>query len=280
MSTTANYTADWLGHALTAIGMIISVGVVLFQLGKQHKSSLKLQRNNAKEELKLKVYEHLGSKVQAFADAEIEAGSYANKIWRELDSQVWSAGVGLKRSTTDLRADKLSSLHYAASGALIDLILAVETWEIAFPAAELFRAAFSSANHDVEEAFGPIYQDAIRLLPTDLGDKGLHVPPLPSAEALENFKMQVDSYTDARTTLRTYTHDLVVESQNLLLSKLFKKRVEIRKPIDPSYKVITASNTEALMHYFRTETASGKSWQETIARVREKVKEKGREPVA
>lgn len=280
MSANASGSMDWLGHALTAIGMIVSVGIVLLQLGKQHKSSLKLQRNNAKEELKLRVYEILGAKAQAFADAELEANSYASSILRELDSHVWSAENGLNRQTTELRADRLSKLHYAASGALTDLILAIESWEIAFPAAELFRAAFSSANHDVEESFHPLFQDAIRFLPTDLGELGLHVPPLPTSDGLDDFKQKVDAYSEARTTLRTYSHDLVVESQNLLLSKLFKKRVEVRKPIDPSYKVITASNTVALMQYFKTETPAGKSWQETITRVRENVKNQGRDPAA
>lgn len=278
--STIERAADLVGYALTAVGMIASVGIVLFQLGRQHKSSLKLQRNNAREQLKLRVYELLIEKAHVFADTELDAGSYANSIYRELESRNWAAGAGLNRETTDLRADRLSTLHHAASSSLVDLIVAIETWEIAFPAAELFRTALSSANHDVEETFSPLFNEAIRLLPTDLGEKGLHVPPLPSVAKLEELKVLTASYTDARSTLRTYTHDLVVEAQNLLLSKLFKRRVGIRKPIDPQYKVITASNSEELMRHFKTETASGRGWQDTIDRVRESVRSRGREPAA
>lgn len=271
---------DWLGHALTAIGMIASVGIVLYQLGRQHKSSLKLQRSNAKEALKLRVYETLGEKARAFSDAEREATSYASSIPRELDSRVWAASEGLKREATNLRAEKLSQLHYNSSAALTDLIFAIEAWEIAFPAAELFRVAFASANHDVEQAFHPLFLEAVRLLPTDLGELGLHVPPLPTAQKLEELKALAAAYSESSTTLLTYVHDLTVESQNLLLSKLFKRRVEARKPIDPSYKVISASNADALMQYFKTETPSGKSWAETIDGVRRAVKEQGKEPAA
>lgn len=278
--TTTEAAGEWIGYALTAIGMVASVGVVLYQLGKQHKSSLKLQRNNAREELKLRVYELLNEKAQAFADAELEAGSYASSIHRELDSRTWAASVGLDRETTELRAEQLSKLHYTASSSLTDLMVAIETWEIAFPAAELFRTALSSANHDVEESFSPLFQETIRLLPTDLGERGLHVPPLPSAGKLEELKNLTASYSNARSTLRTYTHDLVVEAQNLLLSKLFKRRVNIREPIDPQYKVITASNSDELMRHFKTETASGKNWQETIERVRDDVRSQGKEPRA
>ena len=258
--------------------MILSVGIVLIQLGRQHKSSLELQRDNAKEELKLRVYESLGIKAQAFSDAEMEAGLYARSIWQDLDSQVWSADVGLKRSIIKLRVDELSKLHFTASAALTNLIYSMEYWEIAFPASKLFRVAFFSANHDVDEAFHPLHDDAIRLLPADLGDDRVHVPALPTAERLVELKSKVDAYLEARATLRAYTHDLTVESQNLLLSNLFKNQVEIRTPFDPSYKVITASNTEALICHFLTETDSGRAWQASIDRARETTSAKDVKP--
>ncbi len=280
MCAISSNAGNWVGYALTAVGMIISVGVVLYQLGKQHKSSLKLQRSNAKEELKLRVYEAISEKALAFAEAELEAGSYARSITHELESHVHASSTGFEPSITELRADRLSQLHYIASSALTDLIVAIENWEIAFPAAELFRVALSSANHDVEETFHSLFQNALPLLPTDLGEKGLHVPPLPATKKLEELKEKSKTYSEARTTLRTYTHDLTVEAQNLLLSKLFKRRVNIRRPIDPSYKVVTASDTDALMHYFQTETTGGRAWEEAKSRVRKAMREQGKNPAA
>jgi hypothetical protein len=269
---------DWVGYVIAVIGLVVSIGLVLYQLGKQHKSSLQLQRSNAREALKLKVYEVLNKKVREFSRASSEARSYAESIPRELESQITSFNIGLKRSTITLRADQLSKVHYHASSLLTTLIIEIESWEIAFPASKLFRVALISANRDIEDAFHPLFSDSLCVLPTDLGDKGIHVPQPPTPEQLEKLKAECSAYTDARTTLITYTHDLVVEAQNILLAELFDRRVEIRRPIDPIYKVITASNTEALMKYFHTETASGKSWQEAKQKARDAFGQRTQEP--
>lgn len=269
---------DWVANALTAIGMIASVGVVLYQLGKQHRSSLRLQRNNAREALKLRVYELLGEKAQAFSDAESEAASYARAIIREFESASWAARIGLPSDTTALRAQQLSMLHFAASSALTELIVTIENWEIAFPAAELFRIAFSSANQDIEETFSPFFSAVLRYLPMDLPDGTVINSALPSAEQIDELKKLLEAYTEARATLRSYTHDLVVEAQNLLLSKLFKRRVKIRKPIDMAYKVVTAADADDLMHYFKNETPAGREWADASRRVRERLLGEGREP--
>lgn len=270
--------ADWAAVGITTIGMIVSVGIVLYQLGKQHKGSLKLQRSNAREALKLRVYELLGEKARLFSDADSEAGSYARSIIRELESASWAAQIGLPRETSSLRAQQLSKLHYEASSALTELIVTTENWEIAFPAGELFRVAFSSANYDVEDTFTPLFREAVRLLPVDMPDGSTISQALPRAENMAEVKVLVEAYGEARTTLRTYTHDLVVEAQNLLLSKLFKSRVKIRSPIDPAYKVVTAADKEALMNYFRAETAAGKSWEEAQRGVRERLLAEGQVP--
>lgn len=269
---------DWIGYVIAVIGLIVSISLVLYQLGKQHRSSLQLQRDNAREALKLRIYEVLNTKVREFSRASSEARSYADAIPRELESQISSFRLGLKRSTSNLRADQLSKAHYRASSLLTGLIIEIESWEIAFPASKLFRVALVSANRDVEDTFHPFFSDSICVLPTDLGEKGTHVPQLPTVEQLEKLKAECLAYDDARTTLVTYTHDLVVEAQNILLTELFDRRVEIRQPIDPRYKVITASNTDTLMKYFQTETASGKSWQEAQQRVRETLNQRGQEP--
>jgi len=267
----AGTAADWAANALTAVGMIATVGIVLYQLGKQHRSSLKLQRSNAKEALKLRVYELLVEKAQAFSEKDSEAASYARSITREFESAHWAAGIGLPRETTSLRAQQLSKLHYEASGALVELTVAIEVWEIAFPAAELFRVAFSSASRDIDEAFNPFFNEALRHLPTDLLDGTVINQSPPTEGRLEQLRTLQSAYLEARTTLRTYTHDLVVEAQNLLLAKLFKRRVKVRNPIDPAYKVITAADTTSLMKYFKEETLAGREWEEANQRVRESV---------
>jgi len=244
MSIAITSSNDWIGHGIAAAAIIVSVAAMLWQLGKQHKSSLKLQRNNAREELKLQIYERLSDKVRAFEKVQRDASSYADSILRGLESHMHAISVGAKWPETKLRADQLLDVHYKASSALTDVFVAIENWEIAFPAAELFRIAFSSANHDVEMAFHPMFFECMKVLPTDLGQAGTHVPALPTVEKLEELKQKTKAYTGARSTLAMYAHDLIVEAQNLMLSKLFKGRVKRRNPIDPSCKVVTATDTK------------------------------------
>lgn len=270
--------ADWAAVGITAIGMIVSVGIVLYQLGKQHKGSIKLQRSNAREALKLRIYELFNEKVRAFSDADLEVGSYARSVMYEVQAACTATQMGRSREEPALRTEQLAKLHHNASSALIDLIFTLENWEVAFPASELFRVAFSWANHDVEEAFTPFFRLILPLLPVDMPDGTTIYRPDQNADKVAEIEALVEKYEEARTTLRTYTHDLVIEAQNLLLSKLFKRRVKIRKPIDPTYRVIAAADTEALLNYFKTETAGGRLWEKSKNNVKERLLAEGRIP--
>ena len=261
-------TPDWVGNVLTAVGVIASVGLVLYQLGRQHSSSLKLQRSNAKDELKLKIYESLIAKARAAMNASNEAISYARSIPWEIESRRFREADGVAGKPTTLRAEELSRLHYKSAGKLVELIFEIEKWEIAFKAGPVFRYAFSAANHDAGQALHPFYTLALRLLPVDLAEHGLHVPPSPSDEVLEELKEKFNAYSDAETTVVCYITDLVTESQNLLLSKLFKRRLSPRKPLDPQFKVITLQDAPRLIEYFRTQTDAGKRMREAENRVR------------
>lgn len=255
-------SVDWVSPVMSAIGLIVSVGIVLYQLGRQHKSSLELQRSNSREALKLRIYEIFIEKAKAFAEAELRASSYARSMQRDLESAKFAIEIGLRPQVSMIRAAEFSRLNYEAARSLTEVIFSIEQWEVAFESGELFRIAFSSATHDIDDAFLPLYHEAIRIFPTDLPSGGTVDQPLPDAERLAAFSRLVDDYTEVRSTLRTYTHDLVVDAQNTLLSELFNRQVAYRNPIDPRFKVLRSKDKEELIRYFQTETAAGRSWQE------------------
>lgn len=58
-----------IGHALTIIGIVGAAVMVVWQLGRQHRSSLLLQRENARNKLKLQLHEQLVLKVRKLSDA-------------------------------------------------------------------------------------------------------------------------------------------------------------------------------------------------------------------
>lgn len=73
-------TVDLIGHGLTVIGIIGAAVMVVWQLGRQHRSSLLLQRDNAREELKLPQHKVLIQRMRKLSPANVKAGLYAFMI--------------------------------------------------------------------------------------------------------------------------------------------------------------------------------------------------------
>lgn len=49
----------------------------------------------------------------------------------------------------------------------------------------------------------------------------------------------MERYKEAMDVIVNYVDDLTIESQNNLLSGLFERRLAVRQPIDPRYRVIS-----------------------------------------
>jgi hypothetical protein len=265
---------NWLGYALTGLGLFISVWLVLLQLGRQHRSSLKLQRKSAREELKLKVYETLSAKAQAFSEANTQLSTYVRMIPFALESYAAQVREGID-PRMDREAAHLLELSTACGTALVELVVAIEAWEIAFPSAKLFKTALGCGQHDVDASFHPFFVAVLPFLSSDIRP----LPPAVEAEQLDAIKGQANSFLQALDEIRCYSYDLTVEAQNQLLSKLFKRKVEVRQPIDPACKVITFENAEALMRYFVEESEAGRGNLSAQEEVRQHVRQRGEVPL-
>ena len=270
---------DLIGYGITFLGIIVAAGVVVWQIGRQHKDSLALQRDNAREELKLRVHGLLVQRIRKLSDANVSAGMYAFMIPMTLETIQEQFARGLPPSSVRQRAIEFSRLHDEASQAVVELLWDFEAWSIAFPGLEVFRAALHSANHDAREAYFPLFNQLLIALPMDPPeDAPPEVPrpvgglPLPlSGVEMARLKVLVDRYKWAMDDISNYVYDLTIESQNNLLSGLFEHRVPQRQPIDPRFRVISTDpvKTKELLYYFENETSWGKEKRETEARVRD-----------
>ena len=92
-----------IGHVLTFFGLVAAAGTVAWQLRRQHKSSLTLQRDNSREALKLRIYETLVAKVRALSDANIAASMYAFGIPYALESYRGELAAGYQPSPVKQR---------------------------------------------------------------------------------------------------------------------------------------------------------------------------------
>ncbi|MDC8447931.1 MAG: hypothetical protein LV473_06210 [Nitrospira sp.] len=267
---------DLIGHALTIIGIVAAAATVILQLGRQHKSSLQLQRDNAREELKLRLHEMLTQKVRKLSTATTQTATYVRMIPFNVENFQRQLAQGLHPAPIKDRAQEFSRLHTEVSNALIELIYEFEAWSIAFPGIEVFQVALNAAIHDARERFTSLFTALLRVLPMDLTDnmpQGLPnpmVPPPITDHEYEQLMRLVEHYNEALYDIQSYIHDLTIESQNNLLSGLFERCVPLRQPIDPKSKVITTHPEKAggLLRYFENETPWGKSKQAAEARAK------------
>jgi hypothetical protein len=255
---------DLIGHILGFLGLIAAAGTVVWQMRQQHKSSLALQRENAREALKLRIYETLVQRIRTLSDANIAASMYAFGILPAIESFQREQAAGYQPSPIKQRAPTFSDLHFKAEGHLAELIVEFESWSIAFPGLNVFQVALNATACDVRQSFPPLYSALLRILPMDPppGETGkptiIHPPPSP--EVFSALKGLIEKYKGAMDEIGCYIHDLTIEAQNNLLHGLFEGRVPPRQPLDPRHKVISTDPEKAqeLIRYFETETPWGK----------------------
>ena len=259
-------SVDLFGHLLTLIGIIVGAIVVVWQIGRQHRSSLELQKRNSQEALKLEIYKTLTLRLRDVTRTNVTAMMYAVNIPSRIEIFQNSIKKNIPLLFPRERAIEFSNLHSAANDALIALIQEFEAWSIVFPEFELFQTALNSANHDARNTSNELFNRFILTLPTDPPqDAPPEVPrPIPgspvSSDQLSELESLVEEYRRAMDEIGCYVIDLQIEAQNKLLSGLFEYRVPRRKPLDPKLKVLSTepAEMERLMSYFLNETSWGK----------------------
>lgn len=260
------------GHGLTLIGLFSAAGTIAWQLAKQHKNSLALQRENAREALKLQVYEKLIPQIRKASHCICGSGMYAFTIPIHLDIYFSQQSSGFSPNPVTDRAQELLRLHGEASSSLVELIEEFESWGIAFPGIEVFQVALNVVSFDMRESFHELHTALLPALPFDIPmspgssvTMGSTRQPSLLPGQLESLKSLVDRYKAATDDAASYLYDLTIEAQNNLLSNMFQRRLPPRNPLDPSCKVISTQPkaAEQLMHYFETETPWGMAKRST-----------------
>ena len=272
--------AELISDGLKVLGLIAAAGTVAWQMSKQHKNSLTLQRENAREALKLRIYETLVQRIRTLSDANIEAAMYAFGILPAIESVQREQAAGYQPAPIKQRVPTFSDLHFKAERHLVELIVEFECWSIAFPGLNVFQIALNAVAYDVRQSFPPLFSALLDILPMDppptQTGKPTIVHPPPSPEVFLALKRLIEEYKEAMYEIGCYIQDLTIEAQNNLLHGLFEGRVPPRKPLDPRHKVISTvpKKAQLLIRYFETETPWGKNQAVINAEVIAEVKAK------
>ena len=273
VSQSALRNAIELGAPLAAI--VIATLMIVWQMGKQHRSSLDLQRENTRAELRADIYSTLIDGINRAASAQIDASNYVRFLPVSIRTYRDQIGLGMNPLPVKERSLEIRRRHYEMTTSVIKLLGVFESYAIAVPEFGVFHDAFNSAIHDVGQAFDPLFQGTLRILPIDAPtaqDAGrtandqvpvpAHVPAPLTDNEFQELDQLVERYLDAASDVACYIYDLRVEAQNELLSELYpNQRAPRRQPPDPRYRVIAIENAEELRTYFRDETPWGRDTQ-------------------
>lgn len=259
----------WIGDLITLLGILVGIVIVIYQLGRQHRNELKLQRENYGEQLRLSIYQQFSRIMDAAVHKQIDSYLYASRILIHVQTYCDAVKKGGSHSPLKDRTEELSKLHYDLLKTVVEVIFLIERNQIVDPRLNIFRIAISAAHHDMMETFRPLFLFLLKILPYEIsrpdGSNIIVNVINPSDDQINELERLLAAYTAANFDMGCYLHDLSVELQNTLLSNLFPNKVPRRKPLDPKFKVISTEQDEIerLQKYFEEETDWGKTKKRT-----------------
>jgi hypothetical protein len=236
----------WLEPILTLVGIISGSLIVIWQIARQHRYSLLLQKNNMKDQLRLEVYKEFAERMEkAVKDVSLSMArvdSLPNSL--KFQQEIYSI-LQIQLKTTSERSTTLYELYNTANVSIISLIALMEKYEIAMPNFKQFITAFIDHNHVFREAFNTYYQEIRKFLPIDVpedevekvGQKVL-VPRQLDEGRLAKLESLAERYQKACVDFQAYFIDLRIALQNHLLGSLFDHRLPARKPNKPGKTVL------------------------------------------
>lgn len=258
----------WLERLIDLLGIFLGVAAIMYQMHRQHRSNLKLQRNNFKEKLRLEIYQGLIKGMDDTVNILSKASAKSSNIPISLEAYCNQLKAGIKPALPRYRALDFSETHHALIKSVAKLLHIFERYTIAIPNFRIFQIGFSSAIHDTSEAYNPFSQKLFDYLPIDIQESdpkpsspSVIVRAIPNDEELKNISDLGQKYNNTLVVIVGFLHDLTVEAQNILLGSLFDNRVPPRHPLDPKVVVITTDkeSMEKLNKYFNEETSWGKN---------------------
>ncbi len=272
--TTVESRPWWVGDLLTVISIFVGAALIIFQLNRQHKNDIETQKENNRDQLRLEIYQEFSECLDNANNKTSDAGMFAFLLTSNIYNYAHQINLGINTPPLKYRANEFSDLHYSSNTSILRLIKLIEKYEIVSPELEIFKIALNVASHDITEAFMPLFQFLLRILPMNItdahGNNQITNVITPTQDQMDELQRLVNNYKDGHDDLGGYLYDLNLELQILFLSRLFENKVKIREPIDPNIKVVSTDPVEIvkLKRYFEEETPWGINKNEVEEQVR------------
>jgi hypothetical protein len=239
----------WVDSLATVAGIAIGAWMIVWQ-----------QRDSKRSELKLTLFEELRAGLKRASEAASKASMYAFNA--RMNVLLYRAAIarGEHLLPATCRFPAFMPLHSEACNRIADLQILLEGHDIVSKDFELFRQALGCTASDANDVYMKMVPFLIRTWPIDL-PAGTKVPEA-SDKDIEMMEKGCLAYWEVLTTITSFVYDISIESQNLLLGGIFRRRASPRTPADPRIWVLRTNDRAYLQklqkHFFVDHPAAAK----------------------
>ncbi len=253
------------------ITTFVGFGVLVYQVHKGFENSFALKNREIKDAYHKELHEKIEIAISNLHETTSTMSSCLLSIKIAFGNYADMQASGIANPIMSVDSSEQVRLKSAEMGeAIFQVLGTIEKYEIVEPKLNIFKIAFSSYHHDYSKIFhGRLYRNLLPVLPFSLSDGTCKPFVMPNEERLKTLIKDLDAAYESISNIKMVIYDLRIEIQNLLLSELFDRKLELRKPIDPKIKVISSQSYDELNQYFEKETNYGKSNSDAVNRVLE-----------
>ena len=222
------------------VGFVAGIGVVWWQLRKQRQ----LQKENHLIQIRREIYKEITDQMELSSPSGISV-TLDILIGLLEKSRKKKAETG-KYQPPPMSVESIVDDFKRVQSKLFGVSGTIEKYEIISENQPLFRRALVAKISELSNSFMPI----IFLLPYLLISKdGISDPEkllVPNETDLADIQEKIERFKEVSWDIIGFLYDIQVEAQNILLGTLFKKKLEVRKPLDQRCMVLTSQDSQQL----------------------------------
>ena len=256
----------------TIAAACLAAFVVMLQIGSQARNAIRQNKENEALKLKLGIYQHILTVCKSAEDGEAAYSTFVRMFENSIANFANMQARGIAPSLPKARFPELIKLNDEYSRGAIQMMTALENYEIIDPRMKIFRIAIGAALNDAREAYSSYVSKCMHMMPADqpAPAEGTYPWKLPSESAQKLLQLETHILLGKISRLGNVIFDFRVEMQNLLLGGLFPgNSVEVRVPIDPENVVIKLENHALLAAHFENNTSWGRVKADAEERARQ-----------
>lgn len=240
-------SSSYVDFFVRLLAILAAATTVVYQMGRQHRSGLELQKENLKDEQRLEFFDQLSEVIAQAARALGDVSQWGSSVPSALRLRQKHKEIpGFQPLPISYRSTDLLELKRIADRSVITVISTIEYREVIVPEFVIFRYALSQQLKRCHEAFQEFHEACLPLLPVDPPEhlKGRVDGPrvLKEAKSVDILGLEKSGrrMKDAFWTISCYLNDLSREAQNHLLGSIFHHEVHLRMPLDVDALVISS----------------------------------------